>query len=186
MSSPRAERPFGVLTVYLHAWKVCFSMFITQSKRKHMMFFHDVFLQERYRLKNTRGRWGKWVLQTDDITITKYKPIDGHNRSFLLFIRWYSLYTAHTWLDVSPCQLNLLHMSLSGFVRQERGKQTSQINEIVSEIASVPAKSLLGVISPHAGIAVTWRDSGWMCYENEMLTCLQGWTGVWRLSAHAS
>lgn len=80
--------------------------------------------------------------------------------------------------------MNFLHTSQSGFVRQGRGKQTSQINENVSEIASVPAKSLLGFISLHAGrVAATRRDPGRMCYENEMLACLQGWTGVWWLAA---
>ncbi len=96
----------------------------------------------------------------------------------------YILYTENTQADVSPSQLNFLHMSPSGYARWERGKQTSQINENVSEIASVPAKSLLGFISPQAGIVdATWRDSGRICYENEMLTCLQGWTGVWWLAA---
>lgn len=77
-------------------------------------------------------------------------------------------------------------MSPNGFVRQGRGKQISQINENVSEIASVSAKSLLGFISPCAGIvAATWRDPGRKRYENEMLVCLQGWTEVWWLAADA-
>lgn len=93
-----------------------------------------------------------------------------------------SVHTAHTQEDVSPCQPNFLHMRPSGFVRCGRGKQTSPINENVSVIASVTAKSLLGFISLNAGIvAATWRDPGRMCYENEMLACLQGWTG--RLAA---